>query len=83
MYHATHSHCEVQVDFMQLDVANHVESMREEELGQSRDTSMTFDRKSLPFGVLVVKGYSKIHQWLRKYAIRTPLILSQNSSMLH
>lgn len=64
-------------DLLQVDVANHVGSR--EEVGQSRDTSMTFDRDIVPFGVMVVTGYSKIHQWLKKEknAIRTQLILSQ------
>lgn len=41
------------------------------DMGQSTDTSMTFDTVSISFGIMVLKGYSKIYRWLRRKAIKT------------
>lgn len=51
LYHAIHSHYgKVWADLMKLDVANHVENI-EEEMGQSRDTNMIFDREIVLLGL--------------------------------
>lgn len=36
------------------------------EVGQSRDTNMTFDTVIVSFRVTVLKGYSKIYGWLKR-----------------
>lgn len=78
LYHAIHSHCEKWTSCRGSGKLCWKYG-KGEEGGWSRDTAWLWTEKLSFLVIWLVRDYSKTYQWLRRNAIETQLILSQNS----